>query len=193
MNPRSYLLEHNWTIQALREALKYKDFGTEGHSNRLLTIAFNLGKILGLDTKDLNDLCLFAYFHDLGKVLISDEILFKEGPLTEEEWVIMKQHSEIGARIASSVAELRHIPDAIIRHHERWDGKGYPDGITGEDIPLFCRIVAIADAFDAMTNDRPYRRALSYEEALGELQQNAGTQFDSELIDRFGKRIFLCP
>lgn len=133
------------------------------------------------------DLRLFAQFHDIGKVGIPDQILFKNGPLTLEEMVIMKRHCEIGYRIAQASPDLLPIAEWILKHHEWWNGKGYPLGLKGEEIPLECRILAIADAYDAMTNDRPYRKALTREEALSEIKKCSGTQFDPRLVDMFLK------
>ncbi len=116
---------------------------------------------------------------------ILDQILFKPGPLTEEWWGLVRQHCEIGHRIASSVPELEAIADLILMHHERWDGQGYPLGLSGWDIPLACRILAIADVYDVMTSDRPYRQAMSREEAIAELKRCTRTQFDPELMDKF--------
>ena len=121
----------------------------------------------------------------LGKVGIPDRILFKNGPLSQEELLEMRRHPEIGYRIAQSAPDLAPIAEWILLHHEWWNGKGYPLGIKGKKIPLACRLLAIVDAFDAMTNDRPYRYSLPHSEALAELKKNAGTQFDPELVDNF--------
>jgi HD-GYP domain-containing protein (c-di-GMP phosphodiesterase class II) len=116
---------------------------------------------------------------------IPDSILFKPGPLTADEWRIMKLHPEKGYRIAISSPDLSSVADLILKHHERWDGRGYPLGISGEDIPIECRILSIVDAFDAMTNDRPYSRAISKEEAVEEIVNCSGTQFDPKLVQMF--------
>lgn len=186
--------EQSWTVQALQQSLQHKDFGLMGHSVRLLPMIREMGKILNFSDSYMTELNLFAQFHDLGKILIPDEILFKQGTLTLAEWEEIQTHCLIGSRIASSVKELKYISDFIYVHHERWDGTGYPLGVSGRDIPLFCRILSVLDAYDAMTSDRPYRKALSRETALRELQDNAGTQFDPELVDivnKNRKRIFL--
>jgi HD-GYP domain-containing protein (c-di-GMP phosphodiesterase class II) len=128
---------------------------------------------------------LFARFHDIGKVGISDTILFKPGPLNEKERWEMERHSEIGFRIAQSSPDLSIIADWILKHHEWWNGQGYPLQLKEREIPIECRILAIVDAFDAMTNQRPYREALTKEEALKELKKGAGSQFDPELVDIF--------
>jgi diguanylate cyclase (GGDEF)-like protein/PAS domain S-box-containing protein len=176
---------HSSIVQALMKALEARDFITEGHSDRLQDLALGLAQSLDLSHETRNDLRLLAQFHDLGKVGIPDRILFKPGPLTEEEMEEMRKHPEIGHRIAQSVPQLAHLADWILKHHESWDGRGYPLGLSGEDIPLPCRILAIADAYDAMTSDRPYRNALTHEQAIQELRTNAGTQFDPRLVKLF--------
>jgi HD-GYP domain-containing protein (c-di-GMP phosphodiesterase class II) len=138
-----------------------------------------------LSHSQLWDLALLCQVHDLGKVGIPDRILFKPGPLNEEEWAVMCQHAEKGYRIAQATSDLAGIADLILKHHERWDGKGYPFGLAGEEIPIECRILAIADSFDAMTNDRPYKKAISAQEALEELKRCAGSQFDPRLVEHF--------
>lgn len=126
-----------------------------------------------------------AEHHDIGKAGIPDRILFKPGPLTQEETAIMRRHCEIGHRMALSNPELAPIADWILKHHEWWNGKGYPLGLKGEEIPLECRILAIADAYEAMVSDRPYRKALSREDAISEIKRWAGIQFDPNLVKRF--------
>ncbi len=172
-------------LQALTGSMQARDFDTEGHCDRLQKLVSSMARSLELSQDHVNDLCLFARFHDLGKVGIPDHILFKPGPLSEREWQQMRQHCEIGHRIASSVPDLEPIADWILKHHERWDGQGYPLGIQGRDIPLSCRILAIVEAYDAMTSDRPYRGAMSLEKAIAELKRCSGTQFDPELVNQF--------
>lgn len=172
-------------LQALTGSMRARDFNTEGHCDRLQKLVSSLAHALHLSQNLVNDLHLFALFHDLGKVGIPDHILFKTGPLNEDEWHQMRQHCEIGHRIASTVPDLEPIADWILKHHERWDGKGYPLGLSGRDIPLPCRMLAIVDAYDAMTSDRPYRAAMSREEAIAELKRCSGTQFDPELVESF--------
>lgn len=172
-------------VQTLMEALNARDFITEGHADRLNYLMVDLAGVIGLPQQKANDLRLLAKFHDIGKVGIPDRILFKEGPLTPGEYDIMKKHSEIGYRIALSSTDLAPIADLILKHHEWWDGNGYPLGLKGQEIPWECRILSIADAFDAMTNDRPYRKALSWDEAKRELEKCAGTQFDPQFVEKF--------
>ena len=172
-------------LHALTSSMEARDFDTEDHCDRLQELAASVARSLNLSQDFVNDLYLLTRFHDLGKVGIPDQILLKPGALTEEEWRQMRQHCEIGHRIASSVPDLEPIADFILKHHERWDGHGYPMGLSGEDIPLQCRILAIADAYDAMTSDRPYRKAMTREEAIAELRRCSGTQFDPELVEQF--------
>ncbi len=172
-------------VQTAMKLLEARDFITEGHGDRLQLLVASLGAAIGLPENKLTDLKLLAQFHDIGKVGIPDKILFKPAKLTPEEYNEMKRHSEIGFRIAQSSPDLNHIADYILKHHEWWDGSGYPMGLAADDIPLECRILSIADAYDAMTSDRPYRKALSPKEAFGELRRFAGIQFDSHLVDTF--------
>jgi diguanylate cyclase (GGDEF)-like protein/PAS domain S-box-containing protein len=174
-------------VQALMKTLEARDFITEGHGERLQDIVISLGVVLGLSERNLANLRLLAQFHDIGKVGIPDRILFKPGSLTDEEFKEMKRHSEIGHRIAQSAPDLQPIADYILRHHEWWNGGGYPLGLKEESIPLECRILAIADAYDAMTSDRPYRKAMSQKQAFDELNKNSGIQFDPKLVPIFIK------
>ena len=123
--------------------------------------------------------------HDLGKMSVDKRILEKRGKLTENEWMEIKKHPEAGYRIALASPELVHIADFILCHHENWDGSGYPQGLKGEEIPLLSRIVAVVDAYDAMSNDRPYKKARSKDAAIQELRKYAGTQFDPNIVDAF--------
>lgn len=173
------------TVDILMKTLEARDYITEGHTDRLQVIVEKLASKIGLGELEKSKLSLFARFHDIGKVGIPDSILFKPGKLNLEEFEEMKKHSEIGFRIANSSLDLAHISDFILKHHEWWDGQGYPLGISGEDIPLECRILAIADAYDSMANDRPYRKAMGYNERIEELLKYSGTQFDPHLVSVF--------
>lgn len=172
-------------VLSLLTALAERDYLTEGHARRLGKRCRAVGERINLSSHHMADLALLAQVHDLGKVSIPDQILFKPGPLSEEEWGIMKGHPEKGYRIASSSPDLAAISELILKHHERWDGKGYPLRLRAGSIPVECRILAIVDAFDVMTHKRPYNRTMTGEEAVQELKDNAGTQFDLELIEVF--------
>lgn len=180
-------------VNTLLLTLAEKDHISGGHASRLQEMAIKLGKRMGLNSDQLVNLSLFAQVHDLGKVGIPDRILFKPGKLTEEEWAIMKLHPEKGYRIAVSSPDLSTVADLILRHHERWDGKGYPLGLEKTEIPIECRILSIVDAYDAMTNDRPYCKARSHSEALKEIERCAGTQFDPKIVEEFLKMLQESP
>ena len=175
----------NKIIKSLMDALADKDFIADGHARRLAVISRKIGDRLNLSRRQQADIALLAQVHDLGKVGIPDKILFKSEPLTEGEWKIIKQHPEKGHRIALSSNYLTGIANLILKHHEHWDGKGYPLGLKGREIPVECRILAVVDAYDAMTNFRPYRKALPKIKALEELRKCSGTQFDPEIVEIF--------
>lgn len=172
-------------VQAMMQALEARDFITEGHADRLQALVERLAKKLRLSGRIIADLRLLAKFHDIGKVGIPDSILFKDRRLTPDEYTVMKRHCEIGFRIAQSAPDIAPIAEWVLKHHEWWNGKGYPLGISGNAIPLECRILAIADAFDAMTNNRPYRTAMDQAEAIEELKRCTGIQFDPALTGLF--------
>lgn len=174
-------------VSTLMKALEARDFITEGHGDRIQDLVEDMALVMGLSERKANELRLFAQFHDIGKVGIPDRILFKAGPLTGEEYNEMKRHCEIGCRIAQSAPDLASIADWILKHHEWWNGNGYPLKLRGDEIPLECRILSIADAYDAMTSDRPYRRAIPKKEALAELERCAEVQFDPILVKVFIK------
>ncbi|MHB8984402.1 MAG: diguanylate cyclase domain-containing protein [Eubacteriales bacterium] len=172
-------------IQTLMKKLEARDFVAEGHADRLQELVVEFATALGMPERSITDLRLLAQFRDIGKVSIPDRILFKPGPLSPEEVLEMQRHCEIGHRTAQSTPDLILIADLILKHHEWWNGKGYPLRLKGEEIPTECLIMAIADAYHAMTNDRPYRKALSQEEAVAELKRCAGTQFDPNFVSIF--------
>lgn len=172
-------------VQTVMKLLEERDFSTEEHAGRLEQLTSKIACKLELPETRVADIQLLAQFHDIGKVGIADNILLKAGPLTASEKKEMQRHSEIGYRIAQSHVDLAPIADWILKHHEWWNGTGYPFGLVEEKIPLECRILAIADAYDAMTSHRPYRAALSHEIAIEELKRFAGTQFDPDIVGKF--------
>lgn len=173
------------TVEALIKALDMRDILTSGHSSRVAEVSCAVGTHMGLREKDMQDLRLAALLHDVGKVGISDAILGKPGRLTEQEFFLVKKHCEIGEKIVSGVDYLRGVAPVIRHHHEFYNGKGYPDGIGGEDIELNARIIAIADAFDFLRSDLSFRAPLSLPETLSEIQGGAGAQFDPRVVDAF--------
>ncbi|MFZ7101670.1 MAG: HD-GYP domain-containing protein [Peptococcaceae bacterium] len=173
------------TIQTLIKSIEAKDIYTSGHSERVAKYSAAIGREIGLDELDLEQLNYLALLHDIGKVAISDSILNKVGKLDDCEFDIIKHHPEIGAEIAKNIKLLKDFQNSILHHHERWDGQGYPDYLKGEDIPVFSRIIAVADSFDAMTSDRSYRKALDYSTALQEIVINSGKQFDPKMVKAF--------
>ncbi|OGP94999.1 MAG: hypothetical protein A2157_03105 [Deltaproteobacteria bacterium RBG_16_47_11] len=172
-------------VEALKKALEKKDFMTHGHMSRLRALTATFVSAIDIPKHFAKDLLLFAQFHDIGKVGIPDSILFKPAELTPVEYTEMKRHCEIGHRIAQSSTDLAPIADLILKHHEWWNGKGYPLGLKEEEIPLGCRILAIADAYESMTSVRPYRKPMSHRVAIKDLKKCAGTQFNPELVDQF--------
>lgn len=172
-------------LSMLTSAIEARDPYTQGHSARVTALAEEVARRLGWSPEQLATLRIGGPLHDIGKLAISDEVLRKEGELEPEELDQIRQHPTIGARILLRMAALREAIPYVLYHHERWDGSGYPSGKAGEEIPVEARVLAVADAFDAMTSDRPYRRALSREEALAEVERCAGTQFDPKIACAF--------
>lgn len=166
------------TIEALTSALEARDPYTQAHTGRIRDLATAIALALRVPREVRDAVHFGALLHDVGKIGISDSILQKPGPLSEAEWQIMRRHPEIGVRMLRGIDFLAPALDVVMYHHERWDGRGYPAGLRGDAIPLAARIVAVCDAFDAMTTDRPYRRALTVDQALDELAAVAGTQLD---------------
>jgi len=173
------------SIKTLISVINAKDKYTYGHVERVVTYSRLLADKLELNEKDKKDLIFGAYMHDIGKINIPKEILNKNMPLTSEEWEIMKQHSMNGVEIIKSVDSLEEIIPLILHHHERFDGKGYPGNLEGNDIPYLARMLTVADCFDAMTSSRPYNTRKTYKEAVVELKRCSGTQFDKEIADAF--------
>lgn len=172
-------------IEALACAVEAKDRATAGHCKRVTTLAGRIAAALDPALGVNRQLQYGFKLHDIGKIGIPEEILFKAGSLNAEEWEVMRTHPTLGNQIISPVGLGDEVTDVILHHHEKWDGSGYPAGLAGEDIPLGARIFAVADAFDAMTSDRPYRRATPTEQAKAEIQLKAGGQFDPEAVEAF--------
>ncbi|MBI4856700.1 MAG: diguanylate cyclase [Acetobacterium woodii] len=190
---RKKLLEyksfHSAIMDSIKTTLFEKSNETEEHAERMADLAKQLGQALALDQEDLVALELVATLHDIGKISIDCKLLNKNGKLTAEEWIEIKKHPEVGYRIAQTVPELRKISEYILCHHERWDGGGYPQGLKAEEIPLLARIITIVDSYDAMTQDRSYHPAMSLNEAICELKNHAGTQFDPVLVEVFIEKV----
>lgn len=176
---------HFQTISALAEALDAKDATTGKHCDRLVQLASEIAQRLGLDDEQQSRLRYAAVLHDIGKIGISERILQKPGKLTSEEYKQIREHPNLGAALVKRVKFLEPVAPLINAHHEHYDGRGYPNQLSGEEIPIEARIIAVIDSYDAMISDRPYRRALSKEGAIRELQDYAGTQFDSRVVEEF--------
>ncbi len=173
------------TLGALVAALDARERETHAHSHRVSDYTVYLAEVLGIGDVELAMVQRGAMLHDIGKIGISDSILLKPGELTEEEWAQMKRHPRIGAWILEGVASLRPASSIVLAHHERFDGRGYPQNLAGNKIPLGARIFAVADTFDAMTSDRPYRKGANYNQARAEIMRNSGSQFDPAVVECF--------
>ncbi len=170
---------------AIIGALDLRDTETEGHSLRVQGLSLAIARELGCSDEELDVIGLGALLHDIGKIGVPDHVLRKPGPLTDGEWDDIRRHPELGYRLLKQLTLAPGVADIVRAHHERWDGTGYPLGLTGDAIPLGARIFAVADAFDAMTSDRPYRRALRRDEAIAEIVRGSGTQFDPRVVRAF--------
>lgn len=180
---------HSVLMKSIMTTLHEKSFETQEHCSRMSDLARRLGQALRVSLLDLDILELAASLHDVGKISIDLSILQKKEPLTKQDWDSLKKHPEVGWRITQSIPELNPISEIVLHHHERWDGTGYPRGLAGVEIPLLARIIAIVDAYDAMIEERPYRNALSKEEAAHEILRMAGTQFDKDIADIFVNQV----
>jgi response regulator RpfG family c-di-GMP phosphodiesterase len=178
-------MNYRATLRALATALEARDVETKGHSDRVVTFSLELGSKLGLSQTELIALEQGALLHDIGKIGVRDSILLKRGPLTAEEWVEMREHINHGLRIISGIDFLKGAAPVVGQHHEKYNGSGYPHGLRGEQIHINARIFAVADAVDAITSDRPYHKARSFEDAVEELQRCAGTHFDPDIVEVF--------
>jgi response regulator RpfG family c-di-GMP phosphodiesterase len=173
------------TLEALGSALDTRDVGTESHSRRVHGYALATAREYGMPEPKIGDLAHGVLLHDIGKIGIPDAILLKPGPLTAEEWKIMRTHPAIGKRLVENIPFLRGAVPIIYSHHEKWDGSGYPHGLAAEDIPVGARIFAVVDAFDAMTFDRPYSKAIPFDAAKSELKRCANSHFDPAVVEAF--------
>ena len=173
------------TLQALGAAIDLRDNETAGHSQRVCRYSIEIARAMGWSDKQLGTLARGAYLHDIGKLGVSDGILLKPGPLTAEERKLMQQHVQIGFDLVKHISFLADAAEIVLAHHERYDGKGYPRGLQGEEILQSVRIFAVADTLDAITSDRPYRRASSFEIARETIRHLSGSQFDSRVVSVF--------
>ncbi len=172
-------------IKSILNTLVVKSPREEEHAQRVSQYCEQIGSAYGLSYDQVKTLASAGELHDIGKIATDKHVLDKVSQLTGDEWREIKKHPETGYRILSTASEFANLADAIIAHHERWDGNGYPKGLQGEGIPFMARVIAVADAFDAMTSDRPYRPAMSMQEAAIEMNKYAGTQFDPEIVQVF--------
>ena len=173
------------TLQAMSRAIDARDPYTRGHSERVARLSFELAEILGLEETACQEIYVAGILHDVGKIGVPDRVLLKAGALSDEEFDIIKQHPEIGYRIVEQLGKLHFTLPGVLYHHERWDGRGYPQGLAGDDIPLMARIIAVADSFDAMTSSRPYRNAMPLAQACEIIQEGSGKQWDAMIVRCF--------
>ena len=173
------------TIRAMAQAIDAKDPYTRGHSMRVNRYSVILAKQLGLRGAQLREIHVSSLMHDLGKIGINDEILQKPGKLSDEEFEVMKTHTVLGANIVAPIRQMKRIIPGMRWHHERMNGQGYPDGLTGDQIPLMARIIAVADTFDAITTHRPYQTAMTFDEALKVLERLKGDSLDPKIVEAF--------
>lgn len=168
-------------IKSMVTALEAKDPYTSGHSTRVADMAYNLGVVLGVTKEELKLIHIAGDLHDIGKIGVPDNVLNKPSTLEADEWELMKKHSDIGYNILNKVNTLKYISEIVLYHHERWDGKGYPKGLKGKEIPFASRILAICDSIDAMKSDRPYRKSISDEICKNEITKNQGIMYDCKI------------
>jgi putative nucleotidyltransferase with HDIG domain len=177
------------TIETVLRNINFKYDREQIHTERVSQYSEAIAKAMGLSEQAVNDIKSAGVLHDIGKIIIPPEILNKPGRLTDEEYAIVKRHSETGYQILKSSDEYAKLAEYVLYHHERWDGSGYPQGLKGEEIPLQSRIISVADAYEAMTAIRPYQKTQTKEEATAELLRCAGTQFDPRIVDVFVRQV----
>jgi len=178
-------LAYDATIEGWSRAMDLRDRETELHTQRVTKMTVNLARFLGLDEEELVQVRWGALLHDIGKMGVPDNILLKPGPLTDEEWVVMKKHPTLAYEMLTPIRYLRLALDIPYCHHERWDGTGYPNGLKNTQIPLTARIFAVVDVWDSLTSDRPYRAAWTEKKAREYIRASAGTHFDPQVVDAF--------
>lgn len=174
----NHIVDYHDIIECIACALDAKDPYTAGHSERVSDMALKVCELIGLKKEDVEKIHIAAHLHDIGKIGVPDAVLNKEGKLTQEEWLAIRRHPEIGAEILSKSHHLKELKEIVLCHHERYDGKGYPLGLAGEKIPVGARIIAICDSIDAMTSNRCYRKAHDFAFCYGEIEKNLGTMYD---------------
>jgi putative nucleotidyltransferase with HDIG domain len=177
------------TLEVMAETIDLRDPYTAGHSKRVAVYSRQLAEAVGMRRADVESIEGGALLHDIGKIAIPDRVLFKPAKLEPGERAIIESHPVVGAKLLANVPAMDEVTQCVLHHHERLDGKGYPDGLAGDAIPIGSRVIAVADTFDAMTTDRPYRRGLSIDAAIAEMRRVAGTQLDASLVDVFLKMI----
>jgi putative nucleotidyltransferase with HDIG domain len=179
------------TVFAMANAVDAKDRYTGGHTKRVAFFSEMIAKHMGLAKEQVEEVRLTAILHDIGKIGIEDKVLKKDAPLDKAEWEHMKKHPALGYKILADIPSMKKISEGMRYHHERPDGNGYPEGLKGEEIPLIARIISVADTFDAMTSNRPYRKGMDYDAAFEEILQHKGKQFDEKVVDAFVKAFTL--
>ena len=176
-------------ILTLVKTLEYYDQYTRGHSERVALWSAKLAKVMGVDSEGQRQIYFASLMHDIGKIFVPQAVLNKVSHLTEEEYLLIQSHSVKSAELINKVEGMENFASIVLHHHEKYDGSGYPDGLKGKAIPYFSRIISVADSYDAMTSNRPYRKLLSKEYAISELLRCKGTQFDPALIDPFIEKV----
>lgn len=173
---------YNDVIHCLVSALDYRDRYTKGHSARVGDMAYELAEMMCMDDETKELIHISGHLHDIGKIGIADQILLKEGGLSDAEWSTMKTHPQIGSDIVDNCSSLKEVSRIILQHHERWDGRGYPNGLIGEEIHVAARLIALCDTIDAMSSTRPYRESFKWDYILAEIKSCSGKQFDPALL-----------